>query len=271
MLVLLAVVFPVLNAHGLLSDYTITLWGKYLCYALLAISVDLLWGYTGLLSLGQALFFSLGGYMFGMYLMLQIGMLGSYAKAGRIRPAAGFHGLPRPHVPAAVLAAVPVLRVRPLMVLVTAGPAGARFRLPGVPLAHQGRVFLHPHPGADLRGLPHVFPERLHHGRQQRLHRFQVHPRPLAGGQGGRARDDARTVRRHRRGAAAGLPRLPLAQRHQVRPRAPGDPGRREPRAVQRLRHRQLQAFRLRRRRDDRRRRAARCLSRRPASSTRTR
>jgi len=82
-LVLLTVIFPVLNAHGLLSDYRINLWGKYLCYALLAISVDLLWGYTGLLSLGQALFFSLGGYMLGMYLMLQIGMLGSYAKAGQ--------------------------------------------------------------------------------------------------------------------------------------------------------------------------------------------
>jgi urea transport system permease protein len=82
-LVLLTVIFPLLNAQGLLSDYTITLWGKYLCYALLAMSVDLLWGYTGLLSLGQALFFSLGGYMFGMYLMLQIGMLGSYAKAGQ--------------------------------------------------------------------------------------------------------------------------------------------------------------------------------------------
>ncbi len=83
LLVFLAVIFPVLNARGLLSDYTITLWGKYLCYALLAISVDLLWGYTGLLSLGQALFFSLGGYMFGMYLMLLIGPLGSYAKAGQ--------------------------------------------------------------------------------------------------------------------------------------------------------------------------------------------
>jgi urea ABC transporter permease protein UrtC len=82
-LALLTVVFPVLNAHGLLSDYMISLWGKYLCYALLALSVDLLWGYTGLLSLGQALFFSLGGYMFGMYLMLLIGPLGSYAKAGQ--------------------------------------------------------------------------------------------------------------------------------------------------------------------------------------------
>ena len=83
LLLILMVVFPLLNAQGVISDFTITLWGKYLCYALLAISVDLLWGYTGLLSLGQALFFSLGGYMFGMYLMLQIGMLGSYAKAGQ--------------------------------------------------------------------------------------------------------------------------------------------------------------------------------------------
>ena len=45
---------------------------------MLAISVDLLWGYTGLLSLGQCLFFSLGGYMMGMYLMRMIGNLGQY-------------------------------------------------------------------------------------------------------------------------------------------------------------------------------------------------
>jgi len=74
------VVFPLLNAHGYVSDFTINVWGKYLCYALLAISVDLLWGYTGLLSLGQAIFFSLGGYMMGMYLMRMIGDLGQYKK-----------------------------------------------------------------------------------------------------------------------------------------------------------------------------------------------
>jgi ABC-type branched-subunit amino acid transport system permease subunit len=74
----LIVVFPALNAAGLVSNFTISLWGKYLCYGILAISVDLLWGYTGLLSLGQALFFSLGGYMMGMYLMLMIGKLGQY-------------------------------------------------------------------------------------------------------------------------------------------------------------------------------------------------
>ena len=63
-----------------ISNFTINVYGKYLCYAILAISVDLLWGYTGLLSLGQALFFSLGGYMMGMYLMRMIGDLGQYHK-----------------------------------------------------------------------------------------------------------------------------------------------------------------------------------------------
>src|SRR4051794_1207706 len=74
----LIVVFPWLNAYGLVSNFTLNLWGKYLCYAVMAISVDLLWGYTGLLSLGQALFFTLGGYMLGMHLMLMIGKLGQY-------------------------------------------------------------------------------------------------------------------------------------------------------------------------------------------------
>lgn len=74
----LVVILPLLNMSGAVSDFTINLWGKYLCYALMALSVDLLWGYTGLLSLGQALFFSLGGYMMGMHLMLMIGKLGQY-------------------------------------------------------------------------------------------------------------------------------------------------------------------------------------------------
>lgn len=74
----LTVLMPVAEAFGLISTFTLNVWGKYLCYAILAISVDLLWGYTGLLSLGQSLFFSLGGYMFGMHLMLMIGKLGQY-------------------------------------------------------------------------------------------------------------------------------------------------------------------------------------------------
>ena len=56
--------------------YVMALWGKYACYALLALSIDLIWGYAGILSLGQALFFTLGGYMMGMYLMRMIGDLG---------------------------------------------------------------------------------------------------------------------------------------------------------------------------------------------------
>lgn len=76
--VVLIVVFPALNAMGEISNFTLNLWGKYLSYAILAISVDLLWGYTGLLSLGQALFFALGGYMHGMYLMRMIGNLGEH-------------------------------------------------------------------------------------------------------------------------------------------------------------------------------------------------
>jgi urea transport system permease protein len=61
-----------------ISNFRISVFGKYLCYAVLALSVNLLWGYTGLLSLGQALFFSLGGYALGMHLMLMIGKLGQY-------------------------------------------------------------------------------------------------------------------------------------------------------------------------------------------------
>ncbi len=76
----LIVVLPLLNSAGVISNFHLNLWGKYLCYALLAISVDLLWGYTGLLSLGQALFFALGGYMHGMYLMRMIGDLGQHKK-----------------------------------------------------------------------------------------------------------------------------------------------------------------------------------------------
>jgi urea transport system permease protein len=61
------------------STGTMALWGKYLCYALLALSLDLVWGYCGILSLGHGAFFALGGYAMGMYLMRQIGTRGVYA------------------------------------------------------------------------------------------------------------------------------------------------------------------------------------------------
>ncbi len=66
--------------HGLhVPTYVVSLLGKYLCYAVLAVALDLVWGYCGILSLGHAAFFALGGYAMGMYLMRQIGNRGVYA------------------------------------------------------------------------------------------------------------------------------------------------------------------------------------------------
>ena len=61
------------------STYLVALFGKYICYAMLALSIDLIWGYVGILSLGHGAFFALGGYAMGMYLMRQIGTRGVYA------------------------------------------------------------------------------------------------------------------------------------------------------------------------------------------------
>ncbi len=61
-----------------LGDYYVALIGKIMCYAICALAMDLIWGYTGILSLGHGLFFALGGYAMGMYLMRQIGTDGQY-------------------------------------------------------------------------------------------------------------------------------------------------------------------------------------------------
>ncbi len=81
LLVLVVVVFNTLIPESSalhIPTYMVTLLGKYLCLALLAIALDLVWGYCGILSLGHAAFFALGGYAMGMYLMLQIGDRGVY-------------------------------------------------------------------------------------------------------------------------------------------------------------------------------------------------
>lgn len=81
---LVTVLVPILNLavpadHFLhIPTYTMTMLGKYLTYALLAVAVDLVWGYLGILSLGHGAFFALGGYAMGMYLMRQIGSRGVY-------------------------------------------------------------------------------------------------------------------------------------------------------------------------------------------------
>jgi urea transport system permease protein len=66
------------NSVVAVPDYLVPLLGKYLCFGLLALSLDLVWGYAGILSLGHGAFFALGGYCMGMYLMRQIGTRGVY-------------------------------------------------------------------------------------------------------------------------------------------------------------------------------------------------
>src|ERR1700676_3055836 len=79
-----AVVVPVLalaippSSRFAIPPYVVALLGKYLCYAILALALDLVWGYCGILSLGHGAFFALGGYAMGMYLMRQIGQRGVY-------------------------------------------------------------------------------------------------------------------------------------------------------------------------------------------------
>ena len=83
-LLLVCAVAPVLNllvpkdSMFHMSDYAVALVGKIMCYAICALAMDLIWGYTGILSLGHGVFFALGGYVMGMYLMRQIGRDGNY-------------------------------------------------------------------------------------------------------------------------------------------------------------------------------------------------
>ena len=83
--VLLAVVLliglPLLNAAGYVSDYYLNLFGKYLSLAVLAMGMALIWGFSGILSLGQAIFFGIGAYSFGMYLMLESSGKGVYGES----------------------------------------------------------------------------------------------------------------------------------------------------------------------------------------------
>jgi urea transport system permease protein len=83
-LIVVCAVAPLLNlvvpASSIfhMSDFAVLLVGKIMCFAICALAMDLIWGYTGILSLGHGLFFALGGYAMGMYLMRQIGMDGNY-------------------------------------------------------------------------------------------------------------------------------------------------------------------------------------------------
>jgi urea transport system permease protein len=74
------VVLPLANSLGVLSDYYLNLFGKYLSLAILALGMDLIWGYTGILSLGQAIFFGVGAYSVGMSMMLEGSGKGVYGE-----------------------------------------------------------------------------------------------------------------------------------------------------------------------------------------------
>ena len=176
-LALVCVVVPILNQvvpsssplH--LSAFGLTLIGKYLCYALLALAVDLIWGYCGILSLGHAAFFALGGYAMGMYLMRQIGTRGVYGDP--ILPDFMvflnwkslpwfWHGFN--HFGFALL----------MMMLVPAA-AGAGIRVVCFSVPGHRRLSFHHHSGAQLRSDARVLPQRHGLWRQQRLYRLQGH------------------------------------------------------------------------------------------------
>ncbi len=124
-----------------------TLIGKYLTYALLAVAVDLVWGYCGILSLGHAAFFALGGYAMGMYLMRQIGARGVYGNP--VLPDfmvfLNYKELPW------FWHGFDMFWFAMLMVILVPGVLALVFGWLGVPLARDRRVSVDHHAGVDVR------------------------------------------------------------------------------------------------------------------------
>lgn len=77
-ILLFGIITPLLNQFGIISNITINLWGRYFCFAMAAMGVNLIWGYTGVLSMCQAFFFCLGGYAIGMHMLLKTGTASVY-------------------------------------------------------------------------------------------------------------------------------------------------------------------------------------------------
>ena len=162
MLIAIAIIVPVLNLafppdsalH--VPSYMVALTGKYLCYALLALSLDLVWGYCGILTLGHGAFFALGGYAMGMYLMRQIGDRGVYGNP--ILPDfmvfLNWKELPW------FWYGFDHFWFAALMVLAGAGAARLRFRLVCLPQPRHRRLPLDHHPGDDLCAAAGLLPQR---------------------------------------------------------------------------------------------------------------
>ena len=207
-----------------LSTYVLTLVGKYLCYAMLALAVDLVWGFCGILSLGHAAFFALGGYAMGMYLMRQIGTRGVYGHP--ILPDFMVF-LNWTELPWFWLGFDRFWFAMVMMVLVPAtlafvfGWLAFRSRVTGVYLSIMTQAFTYALMLAFFR-------ERHGIRRQQRIHRFQRHPgrRPATG------LDARHTAGGHDRRAGGELLRVPVSRRLSGGPRDSRHPRRREPHAV---------------------------------------
>jgi len=138
-----------------MSDYAVALMGKIMCYAICALALDLIWGYTGILSLGHGLFFALGGYMMGMYLMRQIGRDGQYqSDLPDFMVFLDWKQLPWHWTFSDSFVATLLL-----VVLVPGLLAGVVWLL-CLSLADQGRVLLHHHAGHDLCRHALVLPQR---------------------------------------------------------------------------------------------------------------
>ncbi len=177
-LAFVAIVVPVLNqlvpptSSFHLSAYALTLIGKYMCYAMLAMAVDLIWGYCGILSLGHAAFFSLGGYAMGMYLMRQIGTRGVYGDP--ILPDfmvfLNWKSLPW------FWYGFNHFHIRSGDDVHRSGAARNGVRMVCVSIARHRCVFFDHHPGAQLCPDARVLPKRYGLRRQQRVHRFQGDP-----------------------------------------------------------------------------------------------
>ena len=164
---LAALVAPESSAFHL-SAYAMTLTGKLMCYAIAALALDLVWGYCGILSLGHGLFFALGGYAIGMYLMREIGRDGKYGSdLPDFMVFLDWHQLPWYWSGTQHLAwALALVVLVPAVLAWVFGFFTFRSRVKG--------VYDH-HAGHDVRRDAAVLSQRDRLRRQQQLHRLQAH------------------------------------------------------------------------------------------------
>ena len=192
---------PTASLH--VPTYVVALTGKYLSYGMLALAVDLVWGFAGILSLGHAAFFALGGYAMGMYLMRQIGARGVYGNANLpdFMVFLGWHELPW------YWHGFEWFGFAALMVVLVSSNPGAGVRLACLSFAGLRRVSVDHHAGPDLCAAAGVLPQR--HGiRRQQRHDGLQGPAGLSSADGGHT---LRATRHHRAVPVRAVPAGALA------------------------------------------------------------